>query len=378
MTEVSNCNESLHNNLFFIASNHPFLLQDCNCSTPASMKKYLFLCISCVLTLGLLYSWVTRPLSPAAFFFDNSGQPNVTILLWHWPFGGTFDLHWDVCWDLCKIPNCRVVAQRSLFLEANVVVFHNRELVTGKEKLPLELRRPPGQRWAWMSLESPVHNGDRSRLAGVFNLTVNYRRDADVTIPYGEFLPRDSEDPVEDIPQNKTDLVCWVVSNYKDSDRRSKVYKELSAVIPVKVYGDWSNNPLASEDLLPTISRCYFYLAFENSIAKDYITEKLWWNSYKSGAVPIVLGPPVADYEAVTPPHSFIHVDEFASVKELAEYLQQLAGDVELYGEYLQWRKDWKVQMYEWRWRLCQICVQYPSFPEHKVYTDLAAWDDAA
>ncbi|XP_061899852.1 alpha-(1,3)-fucosyltransferase 7-like [Entelurus aequoreus] len=328
--------------------------------------------------LSLHYDWLRESSFSAASSSKNSKQHNVTILQWHWPYENVLNFSQDICWKHFGIPNCRVVTQRSLFSEADVVVFFNRELSINKEKLPLELPRPPGQRWAWMTMEASVRNGDRRRFAGLFNLTVHFRRDADVSIPYGGLLPQDSKNPMENIQWNKTDLVCWVVSNYKESYKRSQVYKELSAVVPVKVYGRWANVPLAAKNLLPTLSRCYFYLAFENTIAKDYISEKLWRNSYQSGAVPVVLGASVQDYEAVAPPHSFIHVDQFASVKELGKYLQQLAGDVNHYREYLQWRREWKVELHNnLKWRLCQICLRYPSFPPYKVYDDLEAWDNA-
>nr|XP_057913374.1 alpha-(1,3)-fucosyltransferase 7-like isoform X2 [Doryrhamphus excisus] len=342
------------------------------------MKKYLILIIFCIVVC-LLNAWLRATWSPLASIFSSSNhttklQPNLTVLLWYWPFGIPEDLHGDVCWDLYRIPGCRVVTERSLFSEADVVVFHNKELVIKREKLPMELPRPPGQRWAWLSLESPALNGDVKGLGGVFNLTVSYRRDADVSIPYGELLPRGPEDVVEDNLQNKTDLVCWVVSNYRLSHTRTKLCKELTTIIPLKVYGRLTT-PLKPEELLPTLSRCYFYLAFENSLSKDYITEKLWRNAFQSGAVPVVLGAPLQDYKDVAPPHSFIHVDEFASVKELAEYLHNLAGDPERYGEYLRWRTDWKAKTDDsYRWVLCQVCAQYHSFPQHKVYADLAAW----
>ena len=68
----------------------------------------------------------------------------------------------------------------------------------------------------------------------------------------------------------------------------------------------------------------YFYLAFENSICNDYVTEKFFrglqviianldgpWENQDSQApvVPIVLGG--ANYSALAPNHSFIHVDDF-------------------------------------------------------------------
>ena len=54
-----------------------------------------------------------------------------------------------------------------------------------------------------------------------------------------------------------------------------------------------------------------FYLAFENSICRDYVTEK-FFKSMLYSTVPIVYGG--ADYEAAgAPPHSFIDVRNFTS-----------------------------------------------------------------
>ncbi|XP_076613397.1 alpha-(1,3)-fucosyltransferase 7 [Chaetodon auriga] len=342
------------------------------------MKKCLLLFFLCVFSLCLLHGWLPEfqaltAINPSTFGNWSSSR-NVTILLWHWPFGRPFSLRGNVCWDLYHIPHCRLVDQRSLFPSADVVVFHNRELTQGL-KLPLDLPRPRGQRWAWMSLESPVYNGNLQQYRNIFNMTITYRRDADITIPYGELLPKETEGhPVEEVPQNKSLLVCWVISNYMRQHKRSQVYKDLNATVPVKVYGRWTKTPVPSTALLSTISRCYFYLAFENSVSKDYITEKLWRNAYQGGAVPVVMGPPISDYKAVAPPNSFIHVDEFASVKDLGKYLQRLAEDKKRYSEYFAWKKQWKVKLYtDWRERMCKICSQYNSLPQHKVYSDLKA-----
>lgn len=54
-----------------------------------------------------------------------------------------------------------------------------------------------------------------------------------------------------------------------------------------------------------------FYLAFENSICRDYVTEKLY-NSLLFSTVPIVYGG--ADYDAIgLPPNSYIDVRNFKS-----------------------------------------------------------------
>lgn len=280
-----------------------------------------------------------------------------------------------MCLDLYNISDCKLVDRRAEFPNVDIVVFHQRELATKKVNLPLNLSRPDGQRWVWMSLEAPENNANMKPFANLFNLTMSYRRDADITIPYGELQPQDGK--VEDPPLNKTHLVCWVVSNFNSHHKRSQVYQQLSAFVKITVYGRWKKAPLPPADLLPTVSHCYYYLAFESSLSKDYITEKLWRNAYQSGAVPIVLGPTPVDYRAVAPPNSFIHVDDFSSVKELAAYMQELAADKERYEEFFKWRQKWKVKLYvDWRERLCKICTQ--CLPQRKVYSNLDSWNHEA
>ena len=54
-----------------------------------------------------------------------------------------------------------------------------------------------------------------------------------------------------------------------------------------------------------------FYLAFENSICRDYVTEK-FYNALLFSTVPVVYGG--ADYESIGAPHnSFIDVRNFHS-----------------------------------------------------------------
>ncbi|KAL2086833.1 hypothetical protein ACEWY4_017892 [Coilia grayii] len=134
---------------------------------------------------------------------------------------------------------------------------------------------------------------------------------------------------------------------------------------------------LPSQDLLPTISHCYFYLSFENSIFQDYITEKLWENAFSGGAVPVVLGPPRKNYEAMIPKDSFIHVDDFSSIEELGEFLKKLAGDKERYATYFNWKLNYTV-MTSSNWLVeppCQICTKLTTLQTPKVYRDLQAWE---
>ena len=64
-----------------------------------------------------------------------------------------------------------------------------------------------------------------------------------------------------------------------------------------------------------------FYLAFENSVCKEYITEKFW--NLKHLIVPIVLSRRVFNHTKI-PDNVYIAVDDFNNVEELAKYLLYL------------------------------------------------------
>ena len=54
--------------------------------------------------------------------------------------------------------------------------------------------------------------------------------------------------------------------------------------------------------------------------------------------LPVVMGARREDYEAMAPPHSFIHVEDFKSARDLAAYLHLLDLDDNLYNKYFQWK----------------------------------------
>ncbi|KAG8011621.1 hypothetical protein GBF38_003880 [Nibea albiflora] len=301
-------------------------------------------------------------------------QRNISILLWHWPFGRSFRLNGDKCFELYNISRCFLTNNKSTFAAADVVVFHHHEIVRGLSSLPLHQVRPASQHWVWLSLEPPVNNANLTQLNSLFNWTMSYRRDADIPIPYGKTL-LGGDGLVFQAAQNRSCFVSWVVSKYQPQQARASVYRSLKEHIPIDVYGKWNNKPLSNKKLLPTIANCLFYLSFENSQAKDYISEKLWRNAFQAGAVPVVLGPSRSTYEALAPPGSFIHVADFKSTEDLAAYLKHVATDKQAYEKYFQWHRTHRIKTYtDWRERLCQICVKYPSLPAHQVYQDLESW----
>ena len=98
-----------------------------------------------------------------------------------------------------------------------------------------------------------------------------------------------------------------------------------------------------------------FYLAFENSNCKDYITEKFYVNGLKNDILPVVMGARKEDYVRSAPQKSFIHVDDFDSPEDLAKYLKELDSNDDLYNEYFQWKGTGEMINTKFFCRLCSM-----------------------
>ena len=70
-------------------------------------------------------------------------------------------------------------------------------------------------------------------------------------------------------------------------------------------------NPFCQSDGLPKARTHRFYLAFENSLCQDYITEKFFVNSAQFQMVPIVLGGGAVNYLDHVPQHSYIDAADY-------------------------------------------------------------------
>ena len=96
-------------------------------------------------------------------------------------------------------------------------------------------------------------------------------------------------------------------------------------------------------------NRYWFYLAYENSLCRDYITEKFWKIiASDSLTITVVLGGySMEDYEIVASPHSYIDVRNFTSAKHLAEHLKQVAENEHAFNYYQQWRNEYRIPSYD-------------------------------
>ncbi|XP_005988090.3 4-galactosyl-N-acetylglucosaminide 3-alpha-L-fucosyltransferase FUT5-like [Latimeria chalumnae] len=221
-------------------------------------------------------------------------------------------------------------------------------------------------------MESLSNSPNLDFMNNLFNLTISYRLDSDVFSPYAS-LKLMKEHKNYTIPK-KSKLVAWAVSNWNPNSVRVKYYQELKKYINIDVYGR-QHGKLDRGKTSSVISQYKFYLAFENSLHTDYITEKLWRNSFTSGTVPVVIGPPRENYEKFVPSNSFIHINDFKSPEELAKHLKFLDQNEEEYKKYFNWREYMEVQFNEWpRKHYCKACEFLRQNKFYRTVRNLRNW----
>jgi hypothetical protein len=239
--------------------------------------------------------------------------------------------------------DCEFTNDRARMAEADAVVIHLPDC-----RRIWEARKYPGQLWVAWCLESDVTMPALrdARFMRHFDLTMTYRRDADVWWPYlpPAGFPRSPADrllmPLSPKPESAA-AVLFQSAAYDRSARNAFAF-ELMKLIRVDSYGKFLNNrTLDGPDLgrrtkINVISHYKFCLAFENSRSVDYVTEK-FFDPLMAGTVPVYRGAPnIGDFAPGD--KCFINADDFSGPAELAEYLNYLDHDASAFEEYFKWK----------------------------------------
>ena len=319
-----------------------------------------------------------------------------TILFWtSWFNRTTVEEELQISFDGCPINNCRTTQDRSKVNESDAVFFH----IYYVDKLePLPTYRRPDQRYIMMSFESP--SGplvDRELFKNIpphfFNWTATYRLDSELfrkSIYGGNFKKNENVSHYSGRPllndyyginiTSKNKSVAWFASRCKTSINREGYIAELQKHIPVDVFGKCLSDPKScprnnSKKCDDMLHRDYFfYLSFENSFCPDYVTEK-FYRAFETGTVPVVFGG--GNYSSFAPDHSYINARDFKSPKLLAEYLNKLTLDRDLYSHYFDWRRDFNLESKatQLKKNSCKLCemLHDPTLPT-KSYPNIEEW----
>ncbi|CAF4802502.1 unnamed protein product [Rotaria sp. Silwood1] len=152
--------------------------------------------------------------------------------------------------------------------------------------------------------------------------------------------------------------IAWFVSNCNTHSRREDYVNKLRSQknIHIDIYGNCKSiyhSPILSIQCQKGTSNCMenillnyrFYLSFENSKCDTYITEKYWIQGLNGHAVPIVLGAKKEQYQRIAIPNSYIHVDDFQTIEDLAKELHRLNKNYSEYSKYLQWTQLYDISV---------------------------------
>nr|CAD7458324.1 unnamed protein product [Timema tahoe] len=295
---------------------------------------------------------------------------NFTILVWkNGPHLERRFLRSHSAFEDCPVSNCKLTYEESVLPTADAVLFHLHR-TRGRKTLPPEGVRPEHQRWADNGAseradgtEHPIERtsdpltvpypGKLTEFNGVFNWSMSYRSDSDVPVPYGRALLLTGVEKVQmvmreankDYHRNNTKMAAILISNCGGNNGRVKYLDELKRHLEVDVYGHCGNLPCEghyeSNCLRPNEYK--FYLSFENSNCREYLTEKVWFNAYLKNSVPVIMGASLEDCGRFLPPGSYVHVDAFKSPAHLAGYLKHLAAMPAEYNAFFAWKKLFKV-----------------------------------
>ncbi|KAL3095062.1 hypothetical protein niasHT_023038 [Heterodera trifolii] len=246
---------------------------------------------------------------------------------------------------------------------ASAVIFHVRHYFE-----PLPKSRRPEQLYTMMSIESPYwcYENLENVPDDYFNVSITYHSHSTIQIPNGQLTPITPLTSPEEIwsaaeinerMSRKKGFALQIVSNCGAPSGRDVLTKQLQELIELDMVGKCSGKKCDGQKCYQQqMESHFFYLAFENTVCSEYVTEK-FWNALRSLTVPVVLCREVVR-ELGIPDDLYIAADDFDNATALADHLKALHNDKDRYLGYFNWTK-----FYQKRWvptvktsAFCQLC----------------------
>ena len=208
---------------------------------------------------------------------------------WDYPMLGTVPFEHELCNRRCFATNTRAELTR-----ADAIVYHYDDAlktmwpknISDRLLSVLVVHEPPTVvKHRMRTFDNKVH------------FVMSYRRDSDIFAPYRVIRPKINATTTPYVPRvplkDRPKSVVWVASNCNAPSHRERYVKELAKYIDVDVYGKCGTLSCPKEkwgECMQMFESTYkFYLSFENSICKDYVTEKLY-EVLRHDIVPVVMG----------------------------------------------------------------------------------------
>ncbi|XP_059171496.1 alpha-(1,3)-fucosyltransferase C-like [Physella acuta] len=289
----------------------------------------------------------------------------------------------------CEYDKCQMVHNVEV---ADAVLFLVARLTTAP--VPTFYRKP-GQLWILKTDEAPsrftwFESLDRAGLRDQFNWTLTHKLDSDIPIVYSKLIRNDiiQEKDYGKIFDGKTRTAAWFVSHCPvRSDRLIYVHKMQNRT-DIDVFGKCGNYSCGTAELVPGVQSmrkkedkqmCFpiltstykFYLAFENSLCQEYISEKFFKIFDNVDVVPVVRGG--ADYKRYFPPDMYVDASDFSTPEALADYLDDLGNDRDRYITYLRNKDRYRMIPHFPDWQ-CQLCERLHTDHRPHQYHNIHQW----
>ncbi|OWF35951.1 alpha-(1,3)-fucosyltransferase C-like [Mizuhopecten yessoensis] len=367
---------------------------------PYSRQVILYYCLSLLIFgtfVGFLYfdaqehAWSsTVILSPKIAAYDYVKQSYKekdtesikltvkTVLFWNipsWAYSNMF--------RGCEY-KCVLTTDKSKMAVQSAIIFH---VPTMGGKPP---KKPAGQVWVYYGVEPPTLYSNMNRWRRLFNWTINYRRDSDIISRYGSFESthlktiNKNASHIGELSIRKNRTATWFVGHCNTAGRRETFVKLLQKHMDVSIYGRcgtqickesgpasaWGKNCLQNVE-----KDTRYYLSFENSLCRDYMTEKAYKVFNTHSLVPVVRGG--ANYSLYLPPETFIDSSRFENATSLSKYLVEIKTNKTAFTRLFENRNIHKTNYNDnWGTRpFCEMCrrLHYPK-KYSRLYEDVSVW----
>lgn len=168
-------------------------------------------------------------------------------------------------------------------------------------------------------------------------LTSSTSFESDFPMTYYTPTFRDIFTPVPGFDE-RIEAAVFVARNCHSNSHRENLVKQLGKHFRVDSPSRCLHNTDSGfdRDKVIGLHKYRVYLAFENSIVKDYATEKVY-DGLESGAVPVYLGAPNIE-DGFVPTGSIVNTVSFSSTASLAEYIKLLLRDKTAWDRHQEWR----------------------------------------
>ncbi|XP_060084763.1 alpha-(1,3)-fucosyltransferase C-like [Ylistrum balloti] len=300
------------------------------------------------------------------------------VLYWNVPLSGGLEMFNDCDYK------CELTTDKSKMASQNAVIFHTPYL---GGNVPAKSR---GQVWVYYGVEPPPISHNLKRWQRVFNWTINYRRDSDILSRYGSFESKHlnsrnrTATDIGELSIRKNMTAAWFVGNCNTHGRRETYVKVLQKHMDVSIYGRCGNLRCKEkgraanwgENCLHNVEKdTRYYLSFENSLCRDYMTEKAFKVFKTHSLVPVVRGG--ANYSMYLSPDTFIDSSRFKDATDLSKYLVKMKTDKTAFTRLFENRNRYQTK-YNDNWGskpFCEICRRLHN-PEkyRRIYEDVSVW----